>query len=461
MMNKEQKSTVRNVSKKVLNAIDELFLKEKIPEDGWSEGMLIQFMESLAAADSNNKVDFVGAGEREGRVFCPLVKRLHFGMSHGIGRSGNIVETQPKALGSSLLNSISNNFALEALQLLGLESCQKAVILPVCTGMALTLSLLTLKQMKPGANYVIWSRIDQKSCFKSILTAGLIPIVVELKLIQGENYQYELALGKEDLEASISGLDISQILCVMTTTSCFAPRRPDDLEMVSEFTKKHGIFHVVNNAYGLQSSSMTSGLERSLSKNGVDFFVQSTDKNFLTPVGGSIVGSGRKELITALGKMYPGRASGVPSRDFVLTMLHLGKFKLKETVQERKKVNKKLLEELQKINPNTWQPEGNDISIAMSLEHIKSNNLKSKFGALLYSKYRVTGTRVLISDGRATKIGNYEFRNFGCHSNSSNPSYLTVASGLGMTEEEVEKVVERIKEVTDEILQEQQKNESQ
>ena len=27
--------------------------------------------------------------------------------------------------------------------------------------------------------YMIWSRIDQKSCFKSIITAGLIPLIVD------------------------------------------------------------------------------------------------------------------------------------------------------------------------------------------------------------------------------------------------------------------------------------------
>ena len=45
-------------------------------------------------------------------------------------------------------------------------------MLPVATGMSLVMTLLTLKQQRPGAKYVIWPRIDQKSCFKCILTAG-------------------------------------------------------------------------------------------------------------------------------------------------------------------------------------------------------------------------------------------------------------------------------------------------
>lgn len=46
-------------------------------------------------------------------------------------------------------------------------------MLPVCTGMALTLSLLTLKQLHPSATHVIFSRIDQKSGIKAIFAAGL------------------------------------------------------------------------------------------------------------------------------------------------------------------------------------------------------------------------------------------------------------------------------------------------
>jgi O-phospho-L-seryl-tRNASec:L-selenocysteinyl-tRNA synthase len=33
---------------------------------------------------------------------------------------------------------------------------------------------------RPNAKFVIWSRIDQKSCFKAIITAGFTPVVLEL-----------------------------------------------------------------------------------------------------------------------------------------------------------------------------------------------------------------------------------------------------------------------------------------
>jgi O-phospho-L-seryl-tRNASec:L-selenocysteinyl-tRNA synthase len=38
----------------------------------------------------------------------------------------------------------------------------------------------------------------------------------------------------------------------------------------------------------------------------VDAFVQSTDKNFLVPVGGAVVASHTQELIKAVAQMYPG-----------------------------------------------------------------------------------------------------------------------------------------------------------
>lgn len=54
----------------------------------------------------------------------------------------------------------------------GVRSAKKCVLIPVATGMALLLVLLTLKQRRPQAKYVLWPRIDQKSCFKSIVSAG-------------------------------------------------------------------------------------------------------------------------------------------------------------------------------------------------------------------------------------------------------------------------------------------------
>lgn len=49
----------------------------------------------------------------------------------------------------------------------------------MATGMSLTLCLLALRHKRKSAKYVIWPRIDQKSCFKCIGTAGFEALVIE------------------------------------------------------------------------------------------------------------------------------------------------------------------------------------------------------------------------------------------------------------------------------------------
>lgn len=101
-----------------------------------------------------------------------LVARRHYNFSHGIGRSGNLVDPQPKAIGSTILSTLTNELLLDVFRKIGLVSCQRCLIMPMATGMTLTLALLHLKRSRPAAKYVLWSRIDQKSCLKCILSAG-------------------------------------------------------------------------------------------------------------------------------------------------------------------------------------------------------------------------------------------------------------------------------------------------
>lgn len=41
-------------------------------------------------------------------------------MTHGIGRSGDLTAIQPKAVGSSLLNKLSNALVLDAIRISGM-----------------------------------------------------------------------------------------------------------------------------------------------------------------------------------------------------------------------------------------------------------------------------------------------------------------------------------------------------
>lgn len=204
------------------------------------------------------------------------------------------------------------------------------------------LVLLTLKQLRPKAKYVLWPRIDQKSCFKcmvsagmcehslgskleyfliescffpsllhlfssitflsslsllpsacfllhplpfcnffllqpsllsflpsynlaasspsllppqpvsiifllsSFLSSGVEPVVVE-NILEGD----ELRTDIHTLEGRMKTLGEENVLCVLTTTSCFAPRTPDKLATFS-----HGWAHFQS---PLPSLSSTAG----------------------------------------------------------------------------------------------------------------------------------------------------------------------------------------------------------
>jgi O-phospho-L-seryl-tRNASec:L-selenocysteinyl-tRNA synthase len=54
------------------------------------------------------------------------------------------------------------------------------------------------------------------------------------------------------VRAKLVELGAEQVLCVLSTTSCFAPRAPDDVVALAQICRDAGIAHVVNNAYGLQ-----------------------------------------------------------------------------------------------------------------------------------------------------------------------------------------------------------------
>eukprot|EP00918_Siedleckia_nematoides_P060054 GHVU01131000.1.p1 GENE.GHVU01131000.1~~GHVU01131000.1.p1 ORF type:complete len:304 (+),score=33.44 GHVU01131000.1:327-1238(+) len=271
--------------------IADLLNHRRMPEHGWDDLTLKLFLEELASMDCNNDVERSGVGEREGRIFSRVVAEAHHHFAHGIGRSGDISELQPKAPGSSLINVLTSRLALHALHILGLPSFKACTVLPVATGMSLSVAMGALRRRRPPtAKYVLWSRIDQKSCFKSIGAAGFYPLVVPLKL-EGHSLTTDL----DALESTLKAYDAVDILCVMSTTSTFAPRTPDDVVGVAKLCARFDVPHVVNHAYGIQCGPTTAALDAAARRGRVDFVVMSTDKNFLVPVGGGIVCSPREE----------------------------------------------------------------------------------------------------------------------------------------------------------------------
>jgi len=157
--------------------VAKLLSNRKIPETGWSESAIETFLTDIARMDSNNFEGNTGVGEREGRVVCPIVSRRNYQLAHGIGRSGDIAAEQPKAAGSSILAKLVRYLALDAIRMCGVKLAKSALVLPMATGMSLALVFSTLRNMRGSkAKYVVWSRCDQKSCFKAILSAGLVRV---------------------------------------------------------------------------------------------------------------------------------------------------------------------------------------------------------------------------------------------------------------------------------------------
>ncbi|CAH0382722.1 unnamed protein product [Bemisia tabaci] len=426
------------------NLIRLLIEQKKWPEEGWDDATIELFIADLAQMDSNNFPGNSGVGEREARFASSLVSRRHYRMGHGIGRSGDIGEVQPKAAGSSLLIKLTNALLLDTIRFMGVTNSAGCFMVPMATGMSLVLCLLTIKQDRPGAKFVLWPRIDQKSCFKCIITAGLQPIVIETCLC-GDELRTDVVA----LEQQMATLGSDNIVCVLSTTSCFAPRAADSLEQIAVICSRYNIPHLVNNAYGLQSTRLMHLIQEAARKGRVDAFVQSTDKNLLVPVGGAVISGFDKSLLEKIAKNYPGRASASPAMDVFITLLSLGINGFKNLISQRKEMYKYLKEELGKLamkhGERLLETKNNPISIGMTLNSLSSGaDVKrvSMLGSMLYLRC-VSGTRVVSSIDHK-EVATYKFDGWGAHHNNYPNAYLTAAAALGMRKSDVDLFLYRL-----------------
>ena len=411
----------------------------QIPENGWTSLEIESFLLFLSALDSNNFNHNVGVGEREGRLFSELVTRRNYGFAHGVGRSGNLTEIQPKAAGSSILYDLANRFSKHALLLAGFHERtvgKKCTIFPLATGMAMHMIFCALRCVKPKAKYVLWMRIDQKSCLKAITSAGFIPIIVDNKL---EGYQI---VGNLDcLREKMKFYDPEEILCVVSCSSCFAPRAFDDLVQIGAICKEYNVHHVVNNAYGVQSSRSVHLLNEAVRTGGrLDYFVQSLDKNFMVPVGGSIICSPHKGFVEQVERVYPGRASSSCMIDFVITMLSMGTCGFRKLLEERKRLSEFFKFALERENFQILKSPHNNISIAIKLD----DDLTSDIGSMLFLR-GASGARVVDKSSAYKEIDGVRLKSFGAHIDDYPHSYLTVAAAIGIKESEIEKFVKMLK----------------
>ncbi|OMJ25459.1 O-phosphoseryl-tRNA(Sec) selenium transferase [Smittium culicis] len=417
--------------------LNSLLSQKCLPVDGWSDEDIKWLLDELSCMDMNNQQGQIGVGEREGRIASKLVYQRHFGFSHGIGRSGDIAENQPKAIGSSLLYKLANKLVLSSLKIAGIskKAVGDCIIFPMATGLTLSFCMQLIKSQNVSAKYVIWPRIDQKSCFKAIIGAGLQPVIIE-NLIEGDEIRTDI----DSIEKKIIELGANNIACIYTTTSCFAPRVPDRLVQVSTICKNYNIPHLVNNAYGVQSTRCLGLLSEACTKGRVDYFVQSTDKNYMVPVGGSIIASPSLEKIE----------------------------KLTIGIYKRTKL---------------FEPLSTDERNQATLSNLRKKKDESMIGPMLYLR-NVSGARS-VNPSPSRTIEGYNFQNWCQHINFYFPessknielvrlksiendlnnlsisggektlakatSYLNVAVAIGFKEEDIDLFIEKLISVLDQI----------
>ncbi|KAH9586397.1 SepSecS/SepCysS family [Trypanosoma melophagium] len=381
--------------------------------------------------------------------------------------------------------------------------------------------------------YVIWTRIDQKTALKCIEAAGLLSLPVPLRHASwqkcGRNsnrngksrnnhtfrerkndkvslHPYFLQSHVDDIAAAISRIGGPRaVVCVLTTTSCFAPRLPDDVLAIARLCKVLDVPHVVNNAYGVQSRTIMQRLDAAIRLGRVDAIVQSGDKNFLVPVGGAVI-SGKAEVVARAAALYAGRASASPIVDIFITALSLGRSGFQQLWKGRYKLRERFEAALQKFacdrgeellaeqmgddtynntnkvadintprnntptptvvaaattmnnsttnttittdtTPVITVPPRNDISFAITMRTVGGVEAAKEIGARLF-RSAVTGPRVVVPDSSETRLCGHLFRNYGMHTDETPPCpMLVMACGIGMTEGDMNGVMERLEKL--------------
>ena len=453
-------------------AVRTLLASRALPPVGWRDEAIEAFVASLAALDGNNTSGGVGGGEREGRVFSALVRARHWGLAHGVGRSGDLTAAQPKAAGSSVLYRLTNALALQAVRSCGITRAEAALVVPCATGLTMSLMLRALVSAAPRdqapPRYAVWCRIDQKSCFKALLLAGLEPVVISPVAV-GDELRTDVA----GVRAALERLPAGAVAAVVTTTSCFAPRAPDDVVAVARLCAEFNVPHVVNHAYGLQLSGACHALNEACRVGRVDAFVSSTDKNFLVPVGGAIVAApGTAAAVHALARAYPGRASASPIVDLLVTLLSMGTDGLRSLLDARKSVARALRERLAAFaarhGERVLDSPANSISFAMTVGKITGGSGSSNsgggvaagvaagargatyLGSMLFAR-SVSGARV-VHPAAVASIDGHAFFCYGAHTDGCTEPYITLAAAIGMTLADVEALMSRLDRTVDEYL---------
>jgi O-phospho-L-seryl-tRNASec:L-selenocysteinyl-tRNA synthase len=182
----------------------------------------------------------------------------------------------------------------------------------------------------------------------------------------------------------------------------------------------------------VQSREIMKRIRSAVDAGRVDAVVQSTDKNFLTPIGGAIVAAPEQEILDEVSEQYAGRATAAPATQFLAAILALG-IKNYENLRDAQEKNREYLEEnLKKVAEeygervlNVYNP----IACAMSI----TNRDPQKVGGALYN-LRVTGPRTL------------EPTDYGSCCKKYPTAYITMNAAIGTRHEDIKRAVQKLEE---------------
>lgn len=391
------------------------------PDDSMSDSQLEIMFKILSSMDTDKDPAASRIGEREARIFSSYVERLAAGFNHGVGRSGQLNEPQPKATGASIMQQVANSIALDAIRKLGLSNTRSGLVVPLSTGMSIALVFGGLRR-ELGVKRILYPRIDHRSPHRGISFAGLEEVNIPTQL-EGDAVRADLAA----LEAAINK---TSSCAVLATTTFFPPRESDPIKHIAKICNEHETPLVVNNAYGVQSQVIMDHIKSAIDAGRVDAIVQSSDKNFLSPVGGSIIVSPNPQIIDWTSDTYAGRASAMPIVQTLAALLALG-FKNYRFLQHQQLENINLLrEKLQQISESMAQRVlvvENPVSCAITMDGIDVQEL----GARLYNN-RVTGPRAVEKGSYGSCIENYPY------------SYIVMNAAIGAKKIDVENATTKL-----------------
>jgi O-phospho-L-seryl-tRNASec:L-selenocysteinyl-tRNA synthase len=325
------------------------------------------------------------------------------------------------------MQQVADRVAVDAIRKLGLSNVKDGVVLPLATGMSIALVLGALRR-ELDVQRVLYPRLDHVSPLRAIAFAGLehvpIPTILEGDAVQADISEIERMLSKNESCA------------VLATTTFFPPRISDPVKKISRLCSDNGVPLVINNAYGVQSEAIMASICSAIDAGRVDAVVQSSDKNFMAPVGASIVVTPETNRTEWIAETYAGRATAAPVVQTLAAMLAIGRegyLKLREEQRENRAfLEKKMNEIADSVNQRVLSVE-NAIACAMTLDGLPAREI----GVRLYGR-RVTGPRVVEKGDFGSCIDNYPH------------NYLVMNAAIGASRTDVERATTKLyKEVSD------------